>query len=602
MLSKVSRWLQKKHQSPRPGPRSTRRAQPRVEQLEDRLAPAGELCTFTPGVLQGGARGPHWDDYWSDSANWYPAPPDGSGTDSVTVSRPANGTAGIVDVSADVAALSLSSGGALVVNSPLTVGSGGTYVSGAPLTVNSQLQTDNINADGGTVINSGGELDITGSGANAFGPVSNTTIDGTLKAPNGATVSLLGNGSLTGTLGAGPSGDSTFTFGATSSWTVSGNGTFQGGHYLIYGPLTINNDFTPSAANITLDTDGQGGGGTNGSITGTGGVGPNGGGSPSTSGPSPDPFNLWDTFTWNGGLIAVVGGFYINAPAAFTATSNQAKVLGGPMINNSMSTVLTGTGTLNILAGATFTNSSGIVTVSLPLIFGDGTFVNSAVLQAVQPASTPTVISSGFNNTNSNGNLQVSPNVLLTLNDVNPSGPVHFLDGILQLSGELDLQGGWSAPTGLDQDGTPGWLEILNRATLTVPGGQTFTVGGNTEVQGGGTLNGAGQLTVSTGKLVLDLNSAASAGSFTMQGPGTLVVQWGGPTSFSSLAVTGLAQLSGTLEVAFVGFQPVAGDSFVPLTYGSRLNQFDTITEPTNPPEHQPTASYGPNALTLTQT
>jgi hypothetical protein len=135
-----------------------------------------------------------------------------------------------------------------------------------------------------------------------------------------------------------------------------------------------------------------------------------------------------------------------------------------------------------------------------------------------------------------------------------------------------------------------------------VPGGATATIGGNTEVLGGGTLMGAGQVTISTGRLTLDLGSADSIGAFSVQGPGTLVVQWGGLSAFSFLAVAGNAQLSGTLEVDFVnGFRPAVGDSFTPLTYGSHSAHFDLITEPSNPPEHQLTPSYGANALTVTQ-
>jgi len=66
--------------------------------------------------------------------------------------------------------------------------------------------------------------------------------------------------------------------------------------------------------------------------------------------------------------------------------------------------------------------------------------------------------------------------------------------------------------------------------------------------------------------------------------------------------VTGTAQLSGTLEVDLVnGFQPAVGDSFTPLTYGSVLEHFDTITEPGHSPQHQLTPAYGPTGLTLTQ-
>jgi hypothetical protein len=74
-----------------------------------------------------------------------------------------------------------------------------------------------------------------------------------------------------------------------------------------------------------------------------------------------------------------------------------------------------------------------------------------------------------------------------------------------------------------------------------------------------------------------------------------LTLQAASPSMYSSLNVTGDADLGGTLNLDFVdGYTPASGDTFTVLTAGSIDNQFN-VTPPNM------TATYGPVFITLTQ-
>ncbi|HEY7423529.1 MAG TPA: hypothetical protein VH682_04735, partial [Gemmataceae bacterium] len=96
--------------------------------------------------------------------------------------------------------------------------------------------------------------------------------------------------------------------------------------------------------------------------------------------------------------------------------------------------------------------------------------------------------------------------------------------------------------------------------------------------------------------LQLDAGSSmTSIASYLQTSAGTLVVQATGPGINSVLVVLGNAQLSGTLEMDFVGgYVPAPGDSFVVVDAGSITAHFDTT------PDNM-TVGYGPNTVGLTE-
>jgi hypothetical protein len=382
----------------------------------------------------------------------------------------------------------------------------------------------------------------------------------------------------------------TIIFSKYSAWTINANGSNLGnmgdGHWFIYGPLAINGAREQPQGDITLDNDG--GATTAGAITGTGSL------------------DLWTAFNWNGGNLAVSGGTTIEPTADFKAAGAHDKFMTtGTITNNNMLTELGGTGSLTLYGGAEFLVAHGQVKVSLPAIagagprFGNGLFHNVDIVEFEAPASTPTLVSCNFTN---DVYLKVTASSAAILSALGSAGPgaVIKLDGTLMLDGDLTLYGSISAPTGLAVSAGGGTLKIgdgsfAHSATLTLPVGMRIGANGNVEVTNLSTLTGGGQVS-NSGTLTLDLGSSTTGlGSYQETSTGTLGLQAASAANYSRLKVTGVAQLSGTLKMDFMGgYNPTSGTSFLVVSAGAIGAHFDTT--PANM-----TVTYGPTSVTLTQ-
>jgi hypothetical protein len=140
----------------------------------------------------------------------------------------------------------------------------------------------------------------------------------------------------------------------------------------------------------------------------------------------------------------------------------------------------------------------------------------------------------------------------------------------------------------------------LSANALAVNGGLlagTGTVTGNVNNSGGNVRPGpaSGQ----TGKLAVSDNYIQGSQNTycTAEIGGT-----GAGTDYDQLAITGSAQLDGTLNVSLVnGFIPVGGQSFSVVTWGSRSGQFSTVNLPALPQDLSwDTVQYTNSALVLT--
>jgi T5SS/PEP-CTERM-associated repeat protein len=140
-------------------------------------------------------------------------------------------------------------------------------------------------------------------------------------------------------------------------------------------------------------------------------------------------------------------------------------------------------------------------------------------------------------------------------------------------------------------------LHLWEQGTLDVLGGKARVGSGplpaavdTLAVLTGGTLSGRGEVTGDVINSAGTIAPGASAGSLTVQGgfaqdaEGTLAIELGGSTAgteYDQLAVSGPADLGGTLEVSFLGrFRPALGDTFTILTASSVEGTFTTLDLP----------------------
>lgn len=101
--------------------------------------------------------------------------------------------------------------------------------------------------------------------------------------------------------------------------------------------------------------------------------------------------------------------------------------------------------------------------------------------------------------------------------------------------------------------------------------------------------------TASNGRLKLDDGSTTSLSSYVQTSGATLEVEEAGADSNSPLTVLGNAQLSGVLQMDFVGgYTPSPGDAFLVVQAGSITAHFDTTP-------HNMTVDYEPTTVSLTQ-
>ncbi|NUQ43175.1 MAG: choice-of-anchor D domain-containing protein, partial [Calditrichaceae bacterium] len=130
---------------------------------------------------------------------------------------------------------------------------------------------------------------------------------------------------------------------------------------------------------------------------------------------------------------------------------------------------------------------------------------------------------------------------------------------------------------------------LNNQGTLSV--NQGMTINGSSIVNAvGGLINGNATLTLAGAPLTNQGTIAPGtspgilsvSGSTPFSASGELNVEIGGltlGTQYDRLAVSNTADLDGTLNISLInGFEPAIGDSFLVLTYGSRMDTFSTVT------------------------
>jgi hypothetical protein len=313
------------------------------------------------------------------------------------------------------------------------------------------------------------------------------------------------------------------------------------------------------------------------------------------------------TVSIGSGTLNLAGGGANAGAMSVTAGTAALQVSAGTFNFNSGSTV-TDTGSL-IFSGGTV-NVAGTVTVSGTNLFS-GSTVN---ITGSYPITTPLVISGGAVNLNGSGAL--TPPVLtmsggtLTGNLVTINGPLDWSGGVIEnvvqcnggtLSGVDQLDGGQ-----LINVGTLAWngsiyagdgSVISNTASgtmnlawsgqtyFTFPyygAPQTFYNAGQLNVSAGSgntgyiadALTNSGTVTINSGTLSLSQTPNLANG--------TLNFGISNLANFGSIAVSGPANLGGTLTATFNDptFAPAANDTWQVMTYGSLNGVFSKINLP----------------------
>jgi hypothetical protein len=165
----------------------------------------------------------------------------------------------------------------------------------------------------------------------------------------------------------------------------------------------------------------------------------------------------------------------------------------------------------------------------------------------------------------------------------------------------------------LGSSGQISGASIVNQGTIAVDasGGGIGTLTINpTSFTNQGTLQATGGETISvshfapnTGTISIGIGSKLAVnGGFTQADTATLDVSAAGkaPGQYGVLAVSGIATLAGTLNVALInGYSPTAGDSIPIITYSSEVGQFSTVNVSNLPPGIVVNPVYNATNVTL---
>jgi hypothetical protein len=398
---------------------------------------------------------------------------------------------------------------------------------------------------------------------------------------NVSSFDFYGTGTLQGQIDA---GGSNITFRPGSSMTL-GNGVLLTGlgAYIVNGTVVDNAALT---LNVPMYLNNDGGVTTAGALIGSGSL------------------DVGSIFDWTGGILGLTGGVTLEPSSGFKTEGADPKSLtAGTLFSIAQLLDLGGTGTLYILGTATTLDvAAGQANVSLPTIdgglppTGSGLLVNGGDGNLKFQAPTGTLVHVNFSNT---GNLNVASGSGLTVNSYEGALPPLTIDlgGTLRLDSDLSLIGPIVSSAGMIVNSGMGHLKVgvgpTATASLTLLGGDTVLFG-TLEVTGYGKLRGAGELD-NNGNLILDLGSINTVGTYMQTGVGTLEEHASGSGANSMLAVSGGAQLLGTLKLVFDGgYLPAPGDSWTVLTASSIGGQFDTVPDGTTP-------SYDSTAAGLTE-
>jgi len=497
-----------------------------------------------------------------------------SGTGPLHIGDPANG--GTVILTAN----NSYSGGTSIAHGTLQLGNGGTSGSiTGNVTDNGTLafdRSDVVIFDG--VISGAGSVQQNGAGTTILAGTNTytggTTINaGTLQIGNGGTVgSIVGNVTDNASLvfdrsdnlafAGSISGPGSLTQIGTGTLTLSGQNSYTGGTNILNGVLSVNNDGNIGAGGITIRNNGELlTTGTNFTTNKTINLGA-GGGTLATVGGSSATY---------GGIVSGASPLHIGDPAnggtvILTANNNYS---GGTSIDR---------GTLQLGNGGTSGSIAGNITDNGTLAFNRSDVVTfGGVINgtgSVQQNGTGTTILTGTN-TYSGGTNIASGTLVAGSGTPFGSGPV-------QISGNASL------------------LEIPNDVTVTA--GPTNIIAGTADVNGtlnvpsvsvqpGATLMGSGFINCSltNSGTVSPGNSPGTLtirGNYTQTSSGVLNIVINSATNYSHLAVTGHANLDGTLRLTLAsGFKPNASGNFQVLSAGQGISgSFRSIVDPSGPP------------------
>lgn len=407
---------------------------------------------------------------------------------------------------------------------------------------------------------------------------------GTQQNISAASISLFGGASGTANFAVlnapsqniGVTNDLMLMGGASTATATSGGGARIGG----FGGTT------PSATSVALNVGGN--------LFITGGDAENSGsaiGSGILGGQTTDvALTVTGGITLDPGTVANAGS-RIGSPAASIAGGTISVAAGGNLVMNGTAS---GIGSAIRTTGAVSLQASSI---------SQNTFTTIAAAQLGVTTVAGASLQGGGNQVSAFSATNTASGAIGLLN----SSPTLTLTGISQVSGaavNIGQTGNLVLPTMTFGAGT-----ISASGTASIPSGVTFTAAGGTltastlDVQSGGTLNGTGTVTanVSNSGTVAPGTSAGIltvSGNYTQNSGGALTVDIGGTvpgTDYDRLAVSGTANLGGTLNLREGSVLPVAGTTYTVITYASRAGTFATVNSPTI----NAVPAYGATSFTL---
>jgi hypothetical protein len=316
------------------------------------------------------------------------------------------------------------------------------------------------------------------------------------------------------------------------------------------------------------------------------------------------------TFNRSGGTVNLTGTLN-NSGALLTldAASGSWRLLGGT-ING---------GTINFADGQTLVTTTTGGTLSGVTFNGDLTLSQTDAFVRVSNGLTlnGTAHLSGANTQiRSIGNQTIGGSGSISFEGSTGSERYLTIEG----TGQLTLAAGFTVRGGRGRIGhqleTGGANVLVNEGTILADvSGQTlniqpsstgsFSNSGVLEAGNGGSLNGS-RLASQSGRIVAGAGGLVSiTGNLIQETSASLDIEILGTTAsqYGRLTVSGSVTLSGALNVAVGGgFVPVAGNTFVVLTFGSRSDDFSTVNGLGLPNDLVFNRTFSASNLTLTAT
>lgn len=277
--------------------------------------------------------------------------------------------------------------------------------------------------------------------------------------------------------------------------------------------------------------------------------------------------SVTNEFTFHGGTLSGSGKTIISSTTTKFHLLFGTMKLDGQELRNS-ATAFWRTGTINLINGAVIENYGTFGANDNSTMNGDAT-------------------SSFHNNINSHFEKlsPYSPGSITTMNiDFVNNGTIDVIAGTLIFNGDLTAGDG----TVIDLD-----EEQFQGETLTILAGAYLKGSGTVD----GDLENAGYVQPGDSPGIISVT-----GDYTQDQGGLLYMEIGGTTpgaQYDQLAVTGTADLDGTLYVYTTSFTPDYGQTFTLMTYASHIGTFSTVNLPALPDDLEWTLEYGSTALLL---